>query len=97
MPEVERDGIRRGYEPLTSGPHAWPGAGGTRTTRATGPASPGGQAGSLALPADQFASALLRLPSARAFWASAFSPAVIALTSTTTFRMVPVNLVLAGS
>ena len=43
-----------------------------------------------------FASSIFRAASAPASFTSAFSPAVISLTSTTTFRMVPVNLVLAG-
>ena len=43
-----------------------------------------------------FASSIFLAASLPAFFDSAFSPAPIAFTSTTTFRMVPVNLVLLG-
>ena len=43
-----------------------------------------------------FASSIFLAVSAPAFFASAFSPAAISLTSTTTLRMMPVNFVLPG-
>ncbi len=71
---------------------SWPGSG-----RANG-TEPSGR--DRALPGEgpvlYFASSIFLAASTPAFFASAFSPAPISFTSTTTLRMMPVNFVLLG-